>query len=427
MGIDILNLEWPTSDRDLNMTVPILVYLSKKYNLKCEVKSIFNAYYYIIKYKPKVLLVSNFQGARINNNIVSIAYDMGIKVVSLISEGNVIQEDLEQFLWGHNSFRKIKVNKLLVWSDRSRQMFITRYPELKNIIKVVGAVGFDRYKILQFKPKNEFLYENQLKYKKIVGIAAWGFDLLYGNYFQQYKEHYIKIWGEEQIQMHRQDLSKLQSIYEYLIQNNKDILFILRYHPGTINFKKNEFYGLEKYENIFVSNKYTNNHYKISDLINISDLWIGYETTTALESWLLGKKTFLINPTTIDFVREITYIGSPIVRTEVEAQELIEEFFSNGTIEKFKDTESNRKKVIKDVIEYDDGKNYIRAAEEVIKVLNGPENKIKHSFTIYKEASKQILKLILSKTIFKNRWPNLKYKSDFAKKYQDIYSEAIDV
>lgn len=427
MRLDILNLEWPHSSRDLNITIPILKYLKKKYNLQYEIKSIFNGYYYLIKYRPKVLLVSNFQGAGINNNIVSLANEMGIKVVSLISEGNVVEEDLDQFLWGHNRKKELEVEKLLVWSERSRKIFLEKYNSLEKKIKTVGATGFDRYKILDFVEKDKFLKENNLNYKKIIGIAAWGFDLLYGKYFETNKEHYNKIWGLKQINMHREDLYKLQEIYRKIIEKNKDILFILRYHPGTINFTKNEFYDLDKYDNVFISNKYTNNQYQISDLINVSDLWLGYETTTAIESWLLDKKTVLINPTRIDFIREMTHIGSPIVKDENELQSLIKEFFSSNTIKKFELLEDERNKVIKDVIEYGDGKNHIRAANEVIKVFNEPEKEIKFSFKVYKKAFKQTLKLVLSKTILRNRWPNLIYQSDFTKPYQDMYGKVIDV
>ncbi|MFX4237791.1 BFO_1060 family glycosyltransferase [Aliarcobacter butzleri] len=425
--LDLLNLEWPSSDRDLNMTVPIVEFLSKKYNLNCKIESIFNGYYYLIKYKPKVLLISNFQGAGINNSIVSLANEMGIKVISLISEGNVVEEDLDQFLWGHNRKRELEVEKLLVWSERSRNIFLKKYNNLEKKIKTVGATGFDRYKVLDFIEKDKFLKENNLNFKKVIGIAAWGFDLLYGKYFETNEEHYNKIWGSEQINMHREDLYKLQEVYRKIIEKNKDILFILRYHPGTIDFSKNEFYGLDKYDNVFISNRFTNNQYQISDLISISDLWIGYETTTALEAWLLNKQTFLINPTRSDFIRENVHKGSPIVKTSEEAQKLIDEFYENGTIKSFELLEEERKKIIKDTIEYDDGKNHQRAAEEIVKVLNEKDREIKFSIKIYIEAIKQVLKIILSKTIFKNRWPNLKYKSDFAKKYQDIYSEAIDV
>lgn len=427
MSIDILNLEWPYSDRDLHITTPIIIYLKKKYNLKCKTKSIFNGYFYVLFHRPKILLISNFQGARINNNIVFLANKMGIKVISLISEGNVMKEDITQFLWGYNKKQKLYVQKLLVWSERSKELFINKFPDTKEQIVAVGATGFDRYSLLEFENKNNFLKTNNLqKFTKIIGIAAWGFDLLYGEYFEQYKEHYINIWGEEQILMHRQDLDKLQKIYKQLIENNKDILFILRYHPGNMDLTKNEFYNLDKYNNVFISNKFKNTIYKISDLINISDLWIGYETTTALESWLFNKQTFLINPTKIDFIREMTFIGSPIVKTDNEAQYLIEEFFNNGSIKNFENLKKNREKVTKNVIEHGDGKNHIRAAKEIIKVFNQPDKKIKFCFKIYLEASKQILKLILSKTIMKKRWLNLNYKSNFAKPYQNMYDKVID-
>lgn len=428
MSLDILNLEWANSDRDLHITTPILLYLNKKYALRYQTKSIHNGYFYLFLYRPKILLISNFQGGGINNSIVSLANYMGIKVISLISEGNVVEEDVEQFFWGHNLKQELEVEALLVWSERSRQLFLNKYSKYKDKIITVGATGFDRYKLLVPEGKNDFLTNNHLEeYKKIIGIAGWGFDLLYGNYFEKYKEYYIQIWGKNQIEMHKQDMYKLQNIYKELIESNQEVLFILRYHPGTIDFEKNEFYGLNKYKNVFISNTFKNNHYKISDLINISDLWIGYETTTALEAWLLNKKTFLINPTKVDFIREMTYIGSPIVKTKQEAQLIIEELFNYNSIEDFEKLNKNREKIIKDVIEYADGKNHIRAAKEIMKIYNQPNKKRKFSVKLYARMFKQLLKLILSKTIMKKRWPELNYKSDFSKPYQEMYDKVINV
>jgi hypothetical protein len=62
-----------------------------------------------------------------------------------------------------------------------------------------------------------------------------------------------------------------------------------------------------------------------------------------------------------------------------------------------------------------------------MKVFNESDKKIKFSFKIYKALFKQILKLILSKTIMKKKWPELNYKSDFAKPYQDMYDKVINV
>ena len=426
--LDILNLEWPLSDRDLHIVTPVLVYLQKKHYLTFQTKSIFLGYYYLLKYKPRVLLVSNFAGAGVNHEVVKLAYKMGIKVISMISEGNVKPEAKEQFLWGQNKDKSLYLDKFLLWSERSRKIFLTDYPQYSSAMATTGATGFDRYKLLQFQTKESFLFQGKYsKFQKVIGIAAWGFDHYFGQYFKDHEEHYLRVFGKDQIEMYRQDLYKLQSVYRTLIEKNPDIMFILRYHPGTIDFEKNEFAGLDVYENVFVSNKEKNHHYKISDLINISDLWLGYETTTALESWLLGKQTFLINPTRSDFVRENVHKGSPIVKTAEEAQKLIDEYFTDGTIKCFEALEYERKKIIKDVIEYGDGKNYQRATEEIIRILNKPDKEVKYGYEMYKEAAKQLLKLLLSKTILKKRWPALQYQSDFAKPYQKMYDNAINV
>ena len=146
-----------------------------------------------------------------------------------------------------------------------------------------------------------------------------------------------------------------------------------------------------------------------------------------MEAWLLGKQTFLINPTKNNFIRENIHRGSPIVKDINEAQNLIDEFFKNGTTVEFEKLQFFRDIIIKDVIEYGDGENYIRAAEEVIKVFNLPDKKVRFGFQIYIEVLKQIVKLILSKTIMKKRWPELDYKSDFSKPYKEIYDKVIHV
>jgi surface carbohydrate biosynthesis protein len=419
--LDILNLEWPNSDRDLNIVTPTLLYLNRQYGVTFKTESIFNGYFYILKYRPKMLLISNYLGASINFEITKLAYLMNIKVVSFISEGNIKVETAEQTLWGHNKEKTMYLDKMLLWTTRSREIFLKNYPNLKDKLVVTGATGFDRYKLLEFYKKEEFLLANKLKYKKIIGIAGWGFSSYFGDYYYQHQEHFEQAFGVQQIKMHRKDLFKIQNIYRKLIENNKDILFILRYHPGTLDFKKNEFYGLENYDNVFISNKYKHQHYQIADLINISDLWISYESTTALEAWLLNKQTFLINPTTKNFIRSIIYEGMPIVKNELEAQKLIDEYFDNGTIKGFEFLKKNRKEIIKNIIEYDDGKNYIRASKEILKILNSNNKEQKYRFQIYQKAFKQFIKLAISKSILKNRWSELNYDSNFAKKYQDKY------
>ncbi len=423
--VDILNLEWPCSDRDLHIVTPVLLYLRKKYHITFTTKSIFNGYYYILKYRPKMLLISNFSGDKINHEIVRFAYRCGIKVVSFISEGNVKKEAVDQFLWGWNSDKKLFVDKIFLWSERSKKLFYSAYPEYEEKFYVTGATGFDRYKLLKFKTKETFLQENNLKYKKIVGIAGWGFDHFFGSYYQQYQAVYLEIYGEKQIQMHRHDLYLLQKIYSQLIQENPDILFILRYHPGTIDFQKSEFYGLEHYDNVFISNTTVNSDYQISDLINISDLWIGYETTTALEAWLLNKTTFLINPSGSDFIRENIYKGSPVVQSAQEAQNLIDTFFQEGKLELFDTYLHNREKIVNDVIGFGDGKNYQRAGEMIASLLKEAVHKKCINISVLYMIVKQWSKFALAKTIFKRRWRHLICDSTLIQTCQKLYSKAI--
>ena len=72
----------------------------------------------------------------------------------------------------------------------------------------------------------------------------------------------------------------------------------------------------------------------IHDLISVSDIWTCFESTTALESWLMNKQTIFINPE-IEFSRDFLYKGSAVVQDYNSFQKLIDEFYSVGKIENF--------------------------------------------------------------------------------------------
>lgn len=411
--IDILNLEWPHSERDRHIIMPVYLYLREKYKLNIKSENIFNGYFYLLKYRPKLLLVSNSIGADINFLLTKAAHEIGIKVISLISEGNVEERQADILLWGWNKDKIMYEDNRILWSSKSKNIFLRKYQNLTDKLYVSGATGFDRYKLLRFMDKKSFLTKNNFKkYKKIIGIASWGFDSLFEDSpsWNYNKDFLIKTFGNKEIGMYRNDLFLIKKIYRELIERNNDKLFILRYHPGTTNFKKTEFWRLENYENVYISNPLKNHNDSISDLINISDLWIGYNSTTLIEAWLLRKTTFLINPTRSDFMGNNIYKGSLIVATYSEAQMLIDEFFREGKIDRFNKMKEMRKKIIREVIEYDDGKNYIRAAEKIYKIFS-ENNYRKKNINYFKFPFLRMLKQII----------NFGYKN-FHKKY-DIVSD----
>jgi hypothetical protein len=61
--------------------------------------------------------------------------------------------------------------------------------------------------------------------------------------------------------------------------------------------------------------------------------------------------------------------GSLVASSYEDAQGCISEFFAAGSIKEFEKLRDKRKEAIRNVIGYDDGKNHIRAAEIIYKIL----------------------------------------------------------
>lgn len=100
--IDVLNLEWDAAlSRDRQMASLVCNYLRFQ-GVTVKEGSVFQGYELIRKYRPRILFFSNITGAQINYNVAVYAVRCGIKVVSLVSEGNFRESELDQFLWGWN-------------------------------------------------------------------------------------------------------------------------------------------------------------------------------------------------------------------------------------------------------------------------------------------------------------------------------------
>lgn len=375
--LDILLLGWPDGERDHHITLPVMLYLEKKYGLNVKFENIFNGFELIDRLKPSVLMIGCFSGAKVNHEITKYAYQRGIKVVSLMSEGNILAKTAKYYLWGHNHDEDLYADLLLVWSNRAREILVREYPELSDRIEVSGGTGFDRFVNVDFKNKEEFLKENSLtKFKNVVGIASWGFDLIGDNdYFEEVKERVYLRFSPEQVEMHRKDLYKVQKIYADFVKSRPDTLFILRYHPASFDFEFHEFFGIENEPNVFISKLNEGGDYSVSDLISVSDIWIAYQSTTTIEGWLMNKPTLLVNPTRDDFVREEGYLGSAIYKTSDELKSAVEEFYRNGEIRRFNDQIDHRKKAISDTIGWSDGSNFVRAAEFIYNIFKSDINR----------------------------------------------------
>lgn len=370
--IDILNVEHPNYDRDRHIITPVYLYLRKC--LKYRVKTCFHeqALWNLLIYRPKLLLMSYFHGAPQNVALVELCYKLGVKIVTLTTEGNYQRENLDGYLWGWKRDKILLNEVLILWNERSRNLVLEKYPELADKLAVSGGTGFDRYKLFKYQQKEDFLRENGLsRYNNIIGIASWGifYHIEDEVYFDSFRERYLGHYTDEQIEMHRQDLKKMRKIYHQLINENPDTLFILRFHPLVRDIEQSEFKGCTEFPNVFISDHKLNTNYKIDHLIAISDLWIAYDSGTAIEAWMLNKTTILLNPSGIDFIRESAYVGSVIVQSKEALEVVIKEYFRYGKIVDFEEKHLERERIIEEVIQYADGKNHVRAAEITAKYV----------------------------------------------------------
>lgn len=390
---DILNLEWETDSRDTNITDPILVSLEDRFGYNVKTDSIWYAFYKILKYRPKVLLMSNEVGAIENYYICRFAYSIGIKTIVLISEGlnyqcetEDAQKQLEtEMLWGHNTDHKRIWDMKLLWSESTRETFYKYIDSAKDLnLKVSGATGFDSYKLLNMNNTRIIEQFNKSKYKKVILLVGFAFDL-----YPLYDLETLHMDKETVDWLYNQRF-KVRDIYKQLIEENPDTLFILKHHPGSKNLDDTEFSEImNKYDNTITIHKEVG----IRNLLGLSEIIIAYDSTVCLEAWMLRKPSLLINPEEGTFPRSWNYLGSPILRTATELSNCIREFYENGIIQPFEDLKQTRIDMIRKQIQNDDGFNYLRAAK-----LIDDEIKKNNKHPVDKKAKKIFFKRIIRET-----------------------------
>lgn len=389
--IKVLNLEWSSfPSRDRQSATLVCNYL-RYMGFNVKEGSVFNGFFILSKFNPDVFFITNSIGADINFELLKYAKSKGIKVATLISEGNIDEEKgfVEEMIWGINEERILYEDSHMQWSEKSRNLTCKYFPELNGKVKVSGAVGFDIYKIAEKPGKNSFLkrYKKE-KYLNIVGVGCWDF----GPFYPDDHRYSINISGftSSDIERFIRDQNKFNEVLRYMVINNPDILFLLKEHPGCLGgHKASGIDGLQQYKNVLI----LKNEESIGDCINVSDFWLVYESTTAMEAWISDKQTCLLNPSGIDFIRDKTHLGSPNFPDTDSLQNAINTFYQYGELPGFSQLKINRDEIIADSIQWDDGLNHVRAGNEIIELIESivPGSKSKISFHNYIKVFKQML------------------------------------
>lgn len=356
--IDVLNLEWTSfSSRDREAATLVCNYLRYQ-GLSVHEGSIFNGFYLLKKYRPKILFITNTTGAFINQQVSRFAKKLKIPVITTISEGNLKEDYVQEMVWGHNKERISFEEKYLVWSSRSKKMILNHNKKLSNIVNISGSAGHDKYFILK-----NLLLNNIKKHQVTIGVGCWGFDY----YMSSSKGNDSIPQIDKDFFMKERD--GFNEILSNIIKNNQDCKFIFKEHPGNLLGHIGS--GIESCIN-FPNVEVYDNDKTIFDCILESDLWITYDSTTAMEAWLLDKQTCILNPSKSKWphMRDQMHLSQPILNSVKDLQEAIDSIKSGDIISGFNDFKNIRKKVIKEVIEWNDGLNHVRVGNEIIEFIS---------------------------------------------------------
>jgi surface carbohydrate biosynthesis protein len=356
--------------RDVELLLPLIYHAEK--HLNCEVKfrfiwDIFALY----REQPDLVILANIIGSKWIFEIAKYAREQNITVFALFSEGNFRTNDTFDY-WGYNTDKKFYQEYVCLWSKRTLNFLSEKIPDKAGKMVLTGATGFDRYKIYRFMSKEEFLQlKNLTRFKKVIGYAGWAFGKLHTEIGRRELKYFMKDKPASWMEWTEKQRSEVESILRQLIENNRDTLFILKVHPNETHphitrESPNEMFRLKGYPNVL----YIKNEEPIHDLISVSDIWMGFETTTVIEAWMLNKETLLINPDP-DFARDFAHKGSVIAETYSKVQTFIDEFYREGKIVDFNTNEKVklRKSIIEDTIGFDDGLNHLRAAHYLAESL----------------------------------------------------------
>jgi surface carbohydrate biosynthesis protein len=267
----------------------------------------------IYRKKPDLILMANTIGSRLHFKVSKYAHENGIKIFALISEGN-FRTDGSFDYFGYNADKTFYQEYICHWSKRTKEFFDKELPSLQHKNIITGATGFDRYKIYQFEERDEFLKRYNLpRYKAVIGYAGWAFGKIYNQQGRDELRTYFQDL-DKGLKWMDQQMKEVESMLRAAIEKFPQVLFILKRHPNEANptittEHPNEMIALREYPNVLYITWTENLH----DLINVCDLWTAFESTTALEAWLIDKETIYLNPDP-DFNRDTTYLGTPISR-----------------------------------------------------------------------------------------------------------------
>jgi surface carbohydrate biosynthesis protein len=322
--------------------------------------------YEVFLLKPNLVLVNYARKA--NKSFIDTCSIIGISVGVLDTEGGLLKNADEYFenvskyvenvdlycLWGKIQYEALKKNNIL----KEKSLKIT---------------GCPRYDFLAEPWKNALDEIRNVSGKMV--LLNTNFPIVHPRFQSAYKEKedLIKVVGLEEnyvnnlIDQTKVAFEEILKIINYLSPKFQDVTFVVRPHP----FEDSSIYK-ESFKDL--SNVEIHQSGTVFPWINNALVLLHYNCSTAIESFLLGKEPIyfkwietplLDQPASIDVSQHAYSLKKleEMLRTILDAGQLIvsEEILLN------------RKLIVKNWFNENDGKNSERVADAIIETIN--ENK----------------------------------------------------
>ena len=414
----VLFLEWASKGRDFEIDLPLMYFFEKVLSAKVEYKCIFDVWG-IIRSKPDIIIMSNTTGGKVNFELAKRIHKSGFLFFSHVSEGLLVEDRLNTFMWGWNKDKQLYEKLTMLWSQRAYDILIDKYPYTKHKLKMSGATGFDKYKI--YKSKISF---DSMGFKQIVLYAGWSFIYLESN-FNNVKTDLIKQFGADKARKLFDYKNKIKMIFHEIVPKNPDTLFIFKNHPGEFSQNCPEGEDLETYENV----RYIKNEYSFSELLEHSDVLLTFKSTTNLEGYLLDKPVIILCEDKVLLSDLPTAQNGFLCEDSKKINQYIKEHFSTGKIKDYDEKKMSREKIIKDCIGFSDGFNHVRFMSFLKPYIESDIPKGQWQFS-FKEKVKAFLyrlyykcQFFLPKHDYINRWRNLFNPEDIIEQKNKRYPE----
>jgi hypothetical protein len=375
------------------MHLPVIYFFENVIGWKVEYKHI-NNIPSIVSIKPDLIIMSSIGGADIYVEIAQFIKNSNIPLLTNTTEGFFREKDIEEFVWGWNKDKIIYEEICNYWSYKNYKMALLYYPNRLNTSRMCGSLGHDKYIFLDKK------ITIKTKYKKIIGYA--GFD--YNKIFES-KERYAEIIPKVEI-----NLKIVKQVLNVIVENNPDILFIIKSHPSDMGKIPLEIKDLIKSPNIIVLPFETS----IVEAISNSDIWLSFSSGSTLEAWLQNIPTISFLTDENRFSSDAMY-GTVTEDNPNKINEMINEFYIENKITRFEEKKEIRQRLIRDMIGFSDGFNHVRYMSAIKPYIEDKQNIPKNLRTPLKYRLKGYLKYVVY-MIARN-----KYKLPFFGKYAHIY------